>query len=444
MEDRRRLLLGLLILIGLAARLGVANAIHDGLNAAPIPGSDAFEYANYAWNLSQGRGYRGISPGVRDKDHLTAYRPPGTSVVWAGVYRVIAPTPLSEHRHAVVRILHCVIGSLTILLVYFVGVACFGRSVPSVPLIAASLYAVWPASLVYSGELLSEPLGTFWLMAYVAVSLSVAARPTMLRSILAGLLLGMAILVRPNALLMVPLSLLWALWQFRGAPRDRRRAVLIPVVALLALMPWTVRNYAIFNAFVPLSTGGGDVLLGANNDVVASDPDLYGYWIWPGDIPQYAHALAAPDDEIVRDRLGTRFALAWLKQHPDQWLRLAWGRMRRAWTPLLQPNAPTTYRVASLVFWGPVFFLMALSLLPTLIWALRRGEPAWLLHLVVLHVVVGAVVFWGSSRFRYPIEGVCIVLATVPVGWILKRAIYPAPRSSSPRSGDSIAARVQH
>ena len=402
MEYRRRLFLGLLILIGLAARLGVANAVHDGLNAAPIPGSDAFEYANYAWNLSQGRGYRGISPGVRDKDHLTAYRPPGTSVVWAGIYRVIAPTPLSEHRHAVVRILHCVIGALTTLLVYFVGEACFGRSVPSVPLLAASLYTVWPASLVYSGELLSEPLGTFLLMAYVAVSLSFAATPTTLRSH------SCRFDPRHGDPRSAQRSTHGSTFTLVGTmavprcPEGSAAGVLIPVVALLALMPWAVRNYTVFNAFVPISTGGGDVLLGANNDVVASDPNFYGYWIWPGDIPQYAHAIATPNDEIVRDRIGTRLALEWLKQHPNQWLRLAWARIRRAWTPLLQPSAPTTYRVASLVFWGPVLLLMALSLLPTLVCALRRGEPTWLLHLVVLHVVVGAVVFWGSSSLSLP------------------------------------------
>src|SRR5437762_3127005 len=89
---------------GLAIRIVLAIAL--GLNKAPEPGSDQAEYDQYAWNVAQGRGYRGISPDVPDKDHLTAYRPPGTSLAWAGLYRLFG------HRYDIVRLLHCVAGAL--------------------------------------------------------------------------------------------------------------------------------------------------------------------------------------------------------------------------------------------------------------------------------------------------------------------------------------------
>ena len=406
-----RWVLLVLVCVGLAARLGVAVALDGGLNEGPKPGSDDFEYDSYAWNVAQGRGYRGISPDVTDPEHLTAYRPPGTSLAWAGVYRLFG------HRYAGVRVLHGIVGAATILLVYWIGQRCFGRSVG---LLAAGAYTVWPTSLLYSSALMSEPLGSFWLMGYVAVSLLFAGRPSGSRALWAGLLLGLAILTRPNAGLMVPLAGLWAAYQFRGRPRILLLALAIPIVSLLTLAPWAYRNYVVFDAFIPLSTGGGDVFLGANNSIVATDPIYYGYWIWPGEIAEYRNALRPLNNEIERDRLARKLALSWLKENRDKWWYLAHSRVRRAWTPVLLPRSPKFYRLAMLLSWTPVLTLMLVSFFPTLIDFLRKRHPGWLLHLVIVHVAAGSIVFWGSSRFRYPIEGLCIILTCAALVWVYR------------------------
>src|SRR4051794_29141972 len=89
----------LLVAPGVCLRVGLAIAL--GIDAPPAPGSDPQEYDTYAWNVAQGRGYRGMSPDVADQDHTTAYRPPGTSLVWAGLYQAFG------HRYAAVRLAHC-------------------------------------------------------------------------------------------------------------------------------------------------------------------------------------------------------------------------------------------------------------------------------------------------------------------------------------------------
>jgi hypothetical protein len=79
-------------------------------------------------------------------------------------------------------------------------------------------------------------------------------RKTLLWATVAGLVLGVATLVRPQSLLLIfPL----ALWMFFAW--GRKRAGAIPALILIgafvfALLPWTVRNYARLNAFVPVST----------------------------------------------------------------------------------------------------------------------------------------------------------------------------------------------
>ena len=66
-------------LFAVAIRIAAIVALF-GLSTAPEIGSDDEEYDAYAWNVSQGRGYRGPSIGVVDQDHLTAYRPPVPSL----------------------------------------------------------------------------------------------------------------------------------------------------------------------------------------------------------------------------------------------------------------------------------------------------------------------------------------------------------------------------
>jgi len=382
-----------------------------GINIPPpLPsqtdrGSDALEYDTYAWNLVQGHGYRGMSPDVTDPDHLTAYRVPGTALLWGALYRVFG------HRYAAVRIANCILGAITILFVYGIGKRCFGGSVG--PLSAAT-FAVWPTSLFYSATLGSEPLFTFLFLWYVLLALQVGAHPAIARAMFAGLLLGLATLTRPNAMFMILLAVFWAWWEFRGQGKNLRIGLAIPLVAVTTLIPWVARNYAVFHELVPLSTGGGDVLLGGNNRVVVTDPVYYGYWVFPtSSLPEYREQLKAPNQELRRDHLETKLALRWLADHPRWWWYLVQAKFRRSLTPILDSNSPRLYRVGMLVFWGPVLVLSALSFFPTLLRFFRSKHPGWILHLAIIDFELTAIIFWGASRFRYPVEGLCIALAYV-------------------------------
>ena len=397
--ETRRALLGLAAL-GLALRLAVAVAL--GIDRPPAFGTDQYEYDDYAWNVARGRGYRGISPDVADREHLTAYRPPGTSLAWAGLYYAFG------HRYEAVRVAHCLVGAATIFLVFGIGRRCYGEGVG---LTAAGLFAAYPISWLYSVELLSEALGTFWLLGFVLACLAFADRPTWSRAALAGLLLGLSVLTRPNSVLLLPLVGLWALRQFRKDWRALALSTLIPAVMAATMVPWVARNYRVFGEFIPFSTMGGSVLLQGNNRVVATEPKYAGYSVWDTEIPEYKAALEAPGDEVGRDKVARVLAVRWLKDNPDKWGYLLRSKFIRSWTPLLQPHSPLSYRLGMLLCWGPLLLLSAVALLPTLTRSLREGDPSWLLHLAILHYAINSLIFFGNARYRYPIEPICMVLA---------------------------------
>ena len=413
--SRRFIVLTLLLLlfIGLGSRIAL-NA-HEGWSIPPVPGTDASEYDMYAWSLAQGLGYSGISPDVVGPDgntvaHLTAYRSPGTSLYWAGLYRVFG------HRYKVVRLSECLMDTITILLVYGIGRKCYGRTVA---LFAAAIYALWPTALLYTTQLLSETQYTLLFCCFILLSLQFAEKKTWGWALGAGVFLGYDMLIRGNAIFMVALMIPWCLWQFRRTPSVIVRGLAIPLVALLMLIPWTVRNYRLFHAFVPFQTGGGDVLLGSYNRITASDPIYYGYWVYAvASLPEYRNQITGPNNEVIRDRVETHLAIQWLRSHPGTWWYFAESKFRRAWSPFLQPKTPLLYRAGTLISWGPILLLFTVGFLPTAIWSLKTGSPVWLLHLGILHFVITAEVFWGSNRFRYPVEGLIIIIASKTMVWL--------------------------
>ncbi|MGA2257283.1 MAG: hypothetical protein ABSG53_21720, partial [Thermoguttaceae bacterium] len=183
------------------------------------------------------------------------------------------------------------------------------------------------------------------------------------------------------------------------------------LIAIAVVSPWTIRNYAVFGRFIPLTTMGGSVLLQGNNDIVASDPDLYGYNVWDTLIPGCAPLLRAPDNEIQRDRVAQHLAVEWIKGHPEKWLYLAQAKLRRGFTPFLQPRVSIYYRLVYAAIWGSVLLFFLLGFVPSLVSSLKQGSPSWLNHLAILHFVVLTVVFFGFARYRYSVEPLCLMIA---------------------------------
>jgi 4-amino-4-deoxy-L-arabinose transferase-like glycosyltransferase len=412
MWTSRRTLAVLLFALSVGLRLGYAGWV--GFTTPPPYGSDAAEYDQYAWNVAQGRGYRGVSPDVSDHDHLTAYRPPGTSLVWAGLYVVFG------HRYAVVRVLNCVLGGVSVLLLLHIGFVSFRKEVAWA---AAVVWAVFPTSVFYSAELSSESLMLVFLLGFVLSTLQFGLRPSLMGALRAGMLLGLTLLVHPSKAFLVPIVLVWALWQFQRNLKQCALSGVILVTALCMLSPWVIRNYRVFGEFIPFSTLGGSTLLQGNNRIVATDPALRGYVIWDTRIPEYAEQLQQPNNEIERDRVARTLALTWLWNNRDKWVILALWKLERGLTPLLQPGSSRVESLAMLGSWGPTLALSIIGFPVTLVGFLRRRDPSVLIHLTILHFLAITIVFFGYARYRYAVEPLFVLLASYTVLELLPTAL---------------------
>jgi 4-amino-4-deoxy-L-arabinose transferase-like glycosyltransferase len=307
--------LAAILLLGLGLRVGEA---WDG--RAPV--YDAAAYAAIAENLEAGDGFTVGAAATQPSSNYS----PGLPLLVAGVYEV---TGGGHERTA--RVLLALVGALAILLTYLIGRRLAGVAAG---LIGAGAVAIYPALLEYQGMLMSEPLAATLLAGAVLAILWAKDGGSLARWLLPGFLFGALALVRPEYL---GVSLLLGLVVFATEARsDWRRASTQAVVLLIGVtvvvVPWTIRNAVALDRFVPISTGGGQVLFAGTYLPSDGNPEAVGAEV----VAEHPH-LFGPG-ALERLRLEQILARLAAEEHPDLETDKALSRMGREqlWDDLSQ------------------------------------------------------------------------------------------------------------
>jgi 4-amino-4-deoxy-L-arabinose transferase-like glycosyltransferase len=411
-----------LVVVAFAVRLG-AVAATGGLSAPPT--GDAAEFDAYAWNLVQGRGYSGPSPDVVDGSgravhHPTAYRPPVSPLVYAAAYAV------AGHSYPAAHAANAAVGAVTVLLVFGIADRVYGRAAGW---LAAGAFAVYPPAAHHNLQLLSEAHAAFLVCLFVWLCLRVPGPRGGWWAAAAGVAFGLLLLCKPGYLLLVPLLPAWAWTVGRWDRRAWARAALIPVVGGLAVVPWAARNYREVGAAIPFGTTSGSLLLQSNNRLVVLDPRYHGMGVWDTHLPEYAASIRAPNDEVARDAVARRHAVAWLRENPGWWFYLAWGKAQRMWWPVRYGAGSAAAEAALNALYAAVLAGFAVGVVPATARFVRDRDPAVMIPLLVVATVGMVVLFYGLQRYRYPVEPLMGVVAAGTAvraaGWA--RAGFPRP-----------------
>jgi 4-amino-4-deoxy-L-arabinose transferase-like glycosyltransferase len=252
-------LLLLVLLLGVGLRVNGAWQARD-------PVFDATSYATIATNLDRGAGFTLGSDATQPASNYS----PGLPLLAAGIYK------LSGGAHErLARLALALLGTFAVLFTYLLGRRLRG---PLAGLIGAAAVAIYPALLEYQGMLMGEPLAATLLSGAVLAALWAADSESRARWLLPGGLFGALALVRPEYLgvaLLVGLAVLAKNW------RAGWRAALVPPILLLVgaavvVSPWTIRNVVTLDRFVPISTGGGQVLFAGTYLPSDGDPERVG------------------------------------------------------------------------------------------------------------------------------------------------------------------------
>lgn len=439
-----------ILLLGVGLRVGEAWS-----GRAPV--YDAAAYAAIAKNLDEGNGF---TVGARATQPSTDYSP-GLPLFVAGVYKLTGGV-----HERLARLILAVIGALAPLFAYLLArrlsqpvglgspqgdqpLPVGGRAVVA-GLIAALVVAIYPATIEYTGMLMTEPLAATLLAGAMPAILWSADGGSAWRWLVPGLTLGALALVRPEYLAIgLLLAVLIFLRQRLHLPW--RRALVAAGVVVLGIVvvvaPWTIRNAIALDRFVTVSTGGGQVLYAGTylpSDgnpekvgaaVVAENPGLFGphavedlrleqilarlaEHTYPGMEPD--QALSKMGKEQLRDDL---------TDHTGEYVSFVATKIGRIWSH--GPRAVMREPVWEALHWA----LLGLGLLGLALLAYRRRWEALLIGAVFLAVTLISALLVASPRrvlVLIPLLAACAGVAAV---WLATDARALLGRGRSAKAG---------
>ncbi len=383
------------------------------------PVSDDAWYVHRAIDIAAGRGYT-------ENGIPTAWWPVGYPGFLAGLFTVFGPNLLA------VKLSNLAFGIGSIYLIYDLSKLMFQSEAAA--RLAVIFYTLYPNQVAYTAFPESEPLFTLMLLGALGIF---ARKPGLVGIGLAGAVLGAATLVKAQTILFPGFLLLVYGWMARRQVSLRRLVtsfVIMYSACFLVISPWTLRNYRVFDSFVPVATSGGTALYMGNNPKATGRDQ---------NIEELLPILALPraPHQLEIDKEAKSAAIAWITAHPWQVVALMPKKIWYLWARdgegewgfeagyARYVDQVLTFRTLR---WINQFYYLALMMLSVLaVYQLRRRpgdrNQWWYLGvIVVLHTTIVSMIFTGQPRYHFPaMPWVCMYAAWFTVcgnAWKVRRA----------------------
>ncbi len=354
----------------------------------PEIAADAADYVRMANDIARGRGF------LDTDGDATSFRAPLYPLLLAAVTRFFGSVVV------VARILQSGLDVITVMIVYWLADRTLAARLGAwVAPLAAGFVALNWAQIAASQRVLSETLFTVLFVAAVSASSawwrSERPAPALQWAVATGFLLGLATLTR-GVLIAYPFVLVAFAWVRWGRPPRGSGALLLCFV--LTLAPWTLRNYGVHGAFVPVSTQVGITLYASYN------PPGGAFGFQPSDaVVEQAQRLP----EAMASRVLTRAAIDTAFANPKRTLRLEGLKSLYFWSPVDWELLPRYGTVNPTYLWIVLVALMGWCMAPVRKAFLRH----WPLLLPAVYLFGMALVFHGSPRYRLPTEPLMAIAA---------------------------------
>jgi len=388
-----------IIIVGLALIIRIVWAIiapevDPFLVQSPLLG-DAASYDRIAKSLMAGTGF------VDSSSQPEAFWPPLYPAFLALLYS------LAGYSLEIARMVQALLGSVVPVAAYFISVRLFSRRVAWLSAIGLIFY---PHLVYFNTWLIAESL----FMALMVIALwaigPVVEKPVVVRIALAGVLFGLAALTKPFMLFVMPFL---ALWLFLASnERLSRRFLAVAVLAFVTaavILPWTIRNYRLYDQVVLISTNGGYTFLGANN------PNAWGGHDegFPPSIPELN---TAEMEDIYYEE-----AFQWIRDNPEGFAKLLIPKYRRLFSPL----SVASFKEDFVIPGRSLVYIVYTSFLIIALYGAIRASSQWkrvgFLYTPVAGVLVSAGLYYGDVRYTLPMVPSLVIFAAFAINSIYAR-----------------------
>lgn len=370
--------------------------------------ADDGHYSEIAANVASGHGVSSDFPYLWV--HHTAFRPPLYPLALGGAYAL-----LGVHI-GVAQGLNVLLGSLVVVMAAVVAGRLAGRRAA---LVAAVLAGLHPSLLANDGVALTEPLALLFMLLALWLLLT-------RRWLLAGAALGLLVLTRPSAQLLVPTLAVLLLLQARW-----RQALAVVAAAVLVVSPWVARNVVYFGKPVIVTSNGFNLAAIWSDQAVAAghfvDPvrddafaDLRGYQRSPANLNE-------ANLDATFQRAGLHGLRTHLRRVPSQIKANVLFLFDVSWARNDDPERLDGRNLAVRHATLPVVWLLEVLGIVGLVGLVRRRDGL-LVAVTAAYFVAVALVTVAPPRLRAPFD----VLACVAIGVLVSRLSRRRRRQDPP------------
>jgi 4-amino-4-deoxy-L-arabinose transferase-like glycosyltransferase len=369
-------------------------------------------YHQIALNLVQGNGYR-----MYPDASLTMLRTPGYVLLLALIFAVFG-------KHLiVVQVVNVVFSSITAVLTHVLARRAGLSRTPAI--IAALVFFYHPGTLIAETRGGVECMLTLCLAASVLCALMAIERQKLADFVSAGMLNGLAMLVKSSVAPVLPVLFLYSMW--RAPDWFLRRKLLAGMVicglaTVLVMTPWVVRNYRLSGEFVPTMTLEGMAVFQGSYVIKHLDSNFEFFEIFNHasdeqtaiarsmglrTIGWFFIQFAAVEDEVLFYRELGRRGLDQYRREPRLILQ---GIIHNTWYFWVggRTHQATIFNIVLVL---PLLALSGIGLKA----GIRMGLDVFPFIMVTLAFMIPHLLILAVARYHIPVIPFIAILAAIPV-----------------------------
>ncbi len=361
------------------------------------PVVDARAYDVIASNLANGNGYRENLNVDLAHDSAIVRVGPLYEYFLAGIYKIFG------HNYVWVWFFQALLHAVSAWLIYKTSQIIFSDSEKKrkIGLLAAGVFGFYPDLIEISAMLMTETLYLFLICLALYVFFLYFVKLKGYLAVLLGIAAGLAVLARPPFLFLLPIVLFYPV-----SKRKFFHAGLFLFALVLIFLPWTIRNYQVYDKIMPFGAAGNYNFWignyhGANGEQVPSEEML-----------KYNETHQAKDINSESMRQFKNF----LQEYPLEFIKLTALRINKYFS-LIRPMGFWFYQKG----WGQVLFILfsALASVFLFIFGLAglikgfKSDNVKLHYLAVFTVITPLILFITvvETRYRFQIYPLLAIFA---------------------------------
>lgn len=347
------------------------------------PVRDFAVYDGFATRLTQGLGY------VTENGIRTAYWPVGYPLFLSFLYRIFG------YSLTIAKISSVILSLATVSLTFLLGKHCLSEKAGK---IAALIVALLPVQIFYANLLSSENLFTPVLL--LLIYFLIKPKEKLFAFLIIGIFSGIASLIRPVALSLPVIFLIYFLINKKKTMEIIKHFSLILAGIIIILLPWMIRNYCVFKEVIPVSTNGGVNFFIGNNEHATGRYSIQCSRNIPG------------KTELERNSLGYSKGLEFILKNPGKFFVnglkkiyfLYGGEMISLNWSFATVYEKENIRILAIYITQATYLLLLFATIIGLITWIRNYDPRFLLFVMIIILwTLIHFMFFGEDRYHLPL-----------------------------------------